>query len=53
MDEDYIKEILQHIAKQSTKPKDRAEFIALCTLDINQGYRVEVEEACRRYFSRP
>lgn len=49
MDESYIKEILEHVAK--TKPKNADEFLALCRLDINQGYRAEVIEACKRYFN--
>jgi hypothetical protein len=46
IDREYIKEIIASTPKEMT----RAQFRAMCLLDINQGHREEVEEAERQLF---
>lgn len=43
IDESYVREILA-----STSAKSRDEFYLACQVDINGGYRVEVDEAWLR-----
>jgi hypothetical protein len=51
MDDAYVRELLAHLAKQSRKPANRAEFDRLFAADIRQGYLAEVNEAWRIFAS--
>ena len=48
---EYLQGILDDVARQS-KPLSRDDFYTLCRQDIHSGYRVEVDEAARRYFAK-
>lgn len=53
MDESYIAEILDAVGKLAAIKRRKltaAEFDQDCKPDVNAGYRVEVQEAKRRYF---
>ena len=52
MDESYIKEILDHVAKLKQQPRTEQEFLDLCRMDIQQGYRIEAQGACQRFFNK-
>jgi hypothetical protein len=51
INEEYLQGILDDVAKQS-KPLSRDDFYTLYRRDIRSGYRVEVDEAARRYFAK-
>ncbi len=48
--EEYIEELLADIMKRP--PVSREDFRQRCVADLNAGYRVEVDEAERRYFGQ-
>ena len=50
MNEAYVKGILDDVVADS-KRLSRDDFYSACRRDIYKGYRAEVDEAARRYFS--
>jgi hypothetical protein len=51
VNEEYLRGILDNVEGKS-ESLSRDDFYALCRLDICSGYRVEVDEAARRYFAK-
>ena len=51
VNEEYLRAILDDVESKS-EPLSRDDFYALYRLDIRSGYRVEVDEAARRYFAK-
>ena len=51
VNEEYLRAILDDV-ESKPEPFSRDDFYALCRRDIRSGYRVEVDEAARRYFAK-
>jgi hypothetical protein len=51
VNEEYLRGILDDVESKS-ESLSRDDFYALCRQDISSGYRVEVDEAARRYFAK-
>lgn len=52
MDEAYIQELLETFRQRESIHKRKltlSELREMCVLDVNAGYRVEVNEAIKRY----